>query len=122
MEREDDYEKRSLHLKNLTEEEIEKMFWDLADKVTEPLIKIAETHTSPSIERSVLLRMGFSSIEAAAIVKQASDKMLLGKGAGHIVYALSKTTGKALYEAGKALSEGNEWDTAEEYFRKGGGK
>ena len=100
MERKDDYEKRSLHLKKLTEEELEKRFWKLADKITDPLIKIAESHTSPSIERSVLLRMGFSSIEAASIVKQASDKMLLGKGAGHIVYAVSKTTGKTLYDAG----------------------
>ncbi len=74
-------------MKKLTEKELENRFWELADQITEPLIKIAESHTSPSIERSVLLRMGFSSLEAAAIVKQASDKMLLGKGPA-ILYIL----------------------------------
>ncbi len=122
MERSDDYEKRSEHLKNLTEEQLEKRFWELADQITSPLIKLAQTHTSPSIERSVLLRMGFSSIESASIVKQASDKLLLGKGAGHIVYAVSLVTGKQVYEAGAALAEGVGWEDAEKYFRERGMK
>ncbi len=122
MERLDDYEKRSQHLKSMTEEELAERFWELADALTSPLIKLAETHTSPSIERSVLLRMGFSSIEAASIVKLASDKSLLGKGAGHIVYAVSKETGKTVYNAGIELAEGKEWDTAEKYFKKRAGK
>ncbi len=119
MERYDDYEKRSVRLKNLSEKELEKRFWELADSITEPLINLAFKHTTPSIERSVLLRMGFSSMEAAAIVKTASDKMMLGKGAGHIVYAVSAETGKSIYDAGISLSEGRDWDTAEKYFKRG---
>ena len=62
MERKDDFQARRQHLADLSDQELHQRFWDLLDQVVEPLAQLARTHTSPAIERSVLLRMGFSSI------------------------------------------------------------
>ena len=62
MHRPDDFQERRKHLEGLSEEELEKRFWDLAEKIVDPLLELAYKNTSPSIERSVLLSMGFSSI------------------------------------------------------------
>ncbi|MEJ2088264.1 MAG: D-ornithine 4,5-aminomutase subunit OraS, partial [Gammaproteobacteria bacterium] len=62
--RTDDFESRRQHLKRLSDEALHERFWSLVGQLTAPLIEEARTHTSPAIERSVLLRMGFSSIEA----------------------------------------------------------
>ena len=67
MKREDDFEKRREHLKNLTDEQLYERFWSLTEQIVKPMVDLAYKHTSPSIERSVLLRMGFSSLEAEAI-------------------------------------------------------
>ena len=82
-----------------------------------PVIKLAETHTTPSIERSVLLRMGFSSLESNSIVQQVLDHGLMGKGAGHIVYRASKTKGIDIREAGLQLAKGQLWEEIETLFR-----
>ncbi|QIB26511.1 ornithine aminomutase subunit alpha [Caloranaerobacter azorensis] len=119
MKRPDDFETRRQHLKDLTEEELERRFWELAEKIVDPLIELAYKHTSPSIERSVLLRMGFSSIEAKAIVEGAVDRGLLGKGAGHLVYRLAKEKGMDIHEAGLKLVEGEMWDEVVNIFRGG---
>ena len=100
MERADDYLKRREHLKDLSEEQLEARFWKLTEKLMNPVIKLAETHTSPSIERSVLLRMGFSSLESTAIVGQVLAHGLIGKGAGHIVYKIAKEKDMDIREAG----------------------
>jgi D-ornithine 4,5-aminomutase subunit alpha len=63
-ERADDFEARRAHLKNMSDAELHACFWNLVDRIVAPLVEEARTHTSPSIERSVLLRMGFSSTEA----------------------------------------------------------
>lgn len=119
MKRKDDFETRRQHLKELTEEQLEARFWELAEKIVDPLVELAEKHTSPSIERSVLLRMGFSSIEAAAIVNGAIDRGLLGKGAGHLVYRLSKDYNLSIREAGLKLVEGQMWDEVMKIFAGG---
>ena len=55
---------------------------------------LAKTHTSPSIERSVLLRMGIDSVSSShGVVDRIHDAGLLGKGAGHVVLKLSQKTG-----------------------------
>ncbi|MEW5785537.1 MAG: D-ornithine 4,5-aminomutase subunit OraS, partial [Bacillota bacterium] len=69
MKREDDYGRRRTGLQNLDDAQLAQRFWSLTDAVVEPLLDLARSHTSPSIERSVLLRMGFSSLEAAQIVQ-----------------------------------------------------
>jgi len=119
-ERKDDFQERRRHLAKLSEEQLEQRFWDLADRLTQPMIDLARTHTSPSIERSVLLRMGFSSIEAKSIVEQANDHALIGKGAGHIVLRTAMEQGLDIREAGLSLMAGKYWEEAAASFAKGG--
>ena len=112
IKREDDFEKRREKLKNLSDEELKKRFWNLADEIVKPMVDLAYTHTSPSIERSVLLRMGFSSIEAKGIVSRVEELNLLPKGAGNVVYRLSKKRDIGIREAGLLLADGKCMDEA----------
>ena len=117
MKREDDFNKRRKHLADLSEVELEQRFWELAEKIVDPLVELAAKNTSPSIERSVLLRMGFSSLEAGAIVNGVIDRGLLGKGAGHIVYRLAKEKNMEIREAGLKLVDGEMWDDVMSIFQ-----
>lgn len=119
MSRADDFQDRRKHLANLTEEELEARFWELAGKIVDPIVDLARKNTSPSIERSVLLRMGFSSIEAKTIVDGAIDRGLMGKGVGHIVYKLAKEKNIEIREAGLKLVEGEMWDDVIALFKGG---
>lgn len=121
IKRADDFEVRREHLKNLTDEQLEKRFWELAEKVVDPMIELAKNNTTPAIERSVLLRMGFSSLEAKDIVNNTLDRGLLGKGCGHIVWRMSKELNREYREVGRELGEGKHWDKVVEIF-KGGAK
>jgi D-ornithine 4,5-aminomutase subunit alpha len=116
MKREDDYEVRRQHIKNLSEEELKKRFWELAEKVVEPMLDLGYKNTTPAIERSVLLRMGFSSLEVKPIVEGVIKKGLMRKGAGNVVWRLSKKLGVSVREAGLSLSEGKYWDEVEKLF------
>jgi len=109
LERPDDFEMRRAHLKSMSDEELHAYFWDLVDRIVTPLIEEARTHTTPAIERSVLLRMGFSSIESGQLVDQFHKHGLLGHGAGHLVLELARTKGMTVREAGKALLKGYHW-------------
>lgn len=119
MKRTDDFEIRSKHLKDLTDEQLEQKFWQLAEQVVDPLIDMAKKHTSPSIERSVLLRMGFSGMEAKGIVEGVIDRGLMGKGAGNVVYKLATEKGINVREAGLFLLEGKHWDEVTSMFDGG---
>lgn len=114
MQRKDDFEERRKHLANLTEEELKDKFWELAEQVVKPLIELAKTHTSPSIERSVLLRMGFDSLAAKAIVDKCVKMNILGKGAGNVVLKYSLFKNIPLEQAGKELASGRGWDEIKE--------
>ena len=103
IKREDDFQNRREHLKSLSDEELKARFWALTGQLVDPLLELAKENTSPAIERSVLLRMGFSSLEAKAIVDACMEKSLLGHGAGNVVYRYSKHTGQGIREAGLAL-------------------
>lgn len=103
---------RGRSVAELSDAELKEAFWDLARLVVAPLVDLAASHTSPSIERSVLLRMGFSSLEAAAIVNKCSEEGLLGKGAGNLVWRLARAQGVGVREAGLDLSEGRFWAEA----------
>lgn len=122
MSRPDDYLDRRGHLSQLSEAELNKRFWDLAEKIVEPIVKLAYENTSPSIERSVLLRMGFSSTEAKSIVDGAIDRGIIGKGAGHIVYKLAKEKKMDIREAGLQLVDGKLWNEAVDLFKGGANK
>lgn len=114
--RPDDYEKRRQHLKSLSDEQLKEKFWDLADQAVNPLIDLAHKYTSPSIERSVLLRMGFSSIEAKDIVEKTIKHQLIKKGAGHVVYRLSQLEQISIRDAGIQLIKDHGWQKVKESF------
>lgn len=117
MKREDDYERRREHLKNLSNDELYERFWNLTEQIVKPLVDLAYNHTTPSVERSVLLRMGFSSIEAGNIVKEGIKWNLIGKGMGNVVLKYSKLRDISYLKAGEELSRGIGWDKAYELLR-----
>ena len=104
-ERPDDFESRRERLSELTDEELHARFWDLVA----PLIEEARSHTSPSIERSVLLRMGLSSIEAKGLVDGFAARGLLGHGTGRLLLELAEAKGITVREAAQALLGGRYW-------------
>jgi len=110
MERADDFLERRAHLADMSDETLKDYFWELVDKIIQPLVEEARGHTSPSIERSVLLRMGFSSLEAQALVTMITDRGLLGSGAGRVVYTAAKAAGVDVRTAGLRLLDGKLWD------------
>lgn len=101
-----DFESRRDHLKGLSDQELKKLFWTLADKIIDPIAETAKTHTSPSIERSVLMRMGFDSVSSKEIVNKVNEKGLLGKGAGNVVWKLSKLENCSIIDAGSKVIDG----------------
>lgn len=116
MKRADDYQERRAHLAALSDAELEQRFWALAEQITEPLLKMGYEYTSPSIERSVLLRMGFSSLEAKHIVDGCMERRLIAHGAGNVVYRLAKAENMDVRAAGLALCEDRLWDEAAAQF------
>lgn len=108
-ERADDFPSRRAHLRGMSDAELHNHFWKLVDQIVAPLIEEARTHTSPSIERSVLLRMGFSSVECKQLVEQMHGRGLLGHGAGRLVLELAKAKGITVRAAGEALLAGRYW-------------
>lgn len=119
MKRSDDFEARRAHLAGLSDDELKERFWQLTEQIVDPLVELGKNNTSPSIERSVLLRMGFSSLEAKPIVDYALQHSLLGHGAGNIVYRLSQQKNTSIRETGLKLAGGEWWDEAAALFGKG---
>jgi D-ornithine 4,5-aminomutase subunit alpha len=110
VERKDDFAVRRARLAALSDEELHSYFWNLAEQTVAPLLTEARTHTTPSLERSVLLRMGFSSLEAKGLVQQMGERHLLGHGAGHLILALAQRKALSVREAGTALLAGRYWE------------
>ncbi|MCL2575807.1 MAG: ornithine aminomutase subunit alpha [Defluviitaleaceae bacterium] len=113
MKREDDFSVRRAHLADLSDEQLKERFWGLTEKVVDPLLVLGYENTTPAIERSVLLRMGFSSLEVAQIVTECEERGLLGYGAGHAVYKLAKMKDIDIRAAGLALADGEYWQEVE---------
>lgn len=99
------FDKRREELKKMSDEQLKQRFWTLCNQVVEPIVDLAKTHTSPSIERAVLLRMGVDSISSHGVVDRINEAGLLGKGAGHVVLKLSQKTGKDVRGAAAAILE-----------------
>jgi D-ornithine 4,5-aminomutase subunit alpha len=114
MAREDTYLEIRGHLAGLTDEELEARFWELAQRVVDPLIELARTHTSPSIERSVLMRMGVDSPTSMAGVGACEKRGLRGHGAGPVVLHCATTWDCAMPEAARKLAAGEGWDVVAE--------
>jgi D-ornithine 4,5-aminomutase subunit alpha len=99
------YEQRREELKQMTDEQLKARFWELCNQVVEPMVDLARTHTSPSIERAVLLRMGIDSLSSHGVVERIYQAGLLGKGAGHVLLKLAHKQGTDVKAAAAALLE-----------------
>ena len=119
MRRDNDFEQRRQHIANLTDEELYNKFWELTAQVVDPLLELGRKNTTPSVERSVLLRMGVSSLDTQKIVEGCMDRGLMGKGAGHVVYKLSQAKNISIREASIKLAAGEGWDKVVESFKGG---
>jgi D-ornithine 4,5-aminomutase subunit alpha len=87
------FEQRRAQLREMDDEQLKALFWDLCSQAVDPIVDLARTHTSPSIERSVLLRMGIDSQSAQALVERIHQAGLLGKGAGHVLLKVAEQQG-----------------------------
>jgi D-ornithine 4,5-aminomutase subunit alpha len=119
MKRADDFQERRKHIADLTDEELYQRFWNLTEQVVDPLLELGKKNTTPSIERSVLLRMGIPSLDTKPIVEGCMDRGLMGKGAGHVVYKLAKARNITVKEAGTLLAQGQGWDEVTALFKGG---
>ncbi len=99
------FETRREELKKMSDAELKTRFWQLCDQAIAPIVDLAKTHTSPSIERSVLLRMGIDSISSHGVVNHIYEAGLLGKGAGHVVLKLAQKNGTDVRTAAAAILE-----------------
>lgn len=108
--RPDDFDQRRRHLQGLSDAELHAEFWRLVDAIVAPLVDEARTHTTPSIERSVLLRMGCSSLEAKALVQRFAERGLLGHGAGRLLLGVTTAHGVTPRQAAQALLEDRWWE------------
>ncbi len=106
MKRADDFAERRKHIANLSDDELYARFWELTTQVVQPMLDLGKKNTTPSVERSVLLRMGISSMDTKVIVEGCMDRGLMGKGAGHVVYKLAKAKDISIKEAGETLADG----------------
>jgi D-ornithine 4,5-aminomutase subunit alpha len=108
--REDTFAHAREHLSGLSDAELEARFWELAGKCVDPLVELARTHTSPSIERGVLMRMGIDSPTAMAVVTECDTRGLLAHGAGHVVLKCMQAWGTDAPAAAERLAAGTGWD------------
>jgi len=113
MARDDTFHHVRRHLEGLSDEQLEKRFWALTQQIVDPLVAMAGTHTSPSVERSVLMRMGLDSQTCVAIVAECEKRHLLGHGAGHVVLHCMTEWGVEAPTAAAKLAAGEGWDTVE---------
>ena len=114
--RKDDYSIRRQKLANMSTEELKQHFWKLSEKIVDPMLDVAKKYTTPSIERSIILRMGFSSLEATPLVNEAIARGLIGKGVGHLVYRLARDKKMGIRQAGLEMIDGKHWEYLEEIF------
>jgi D-ornithine 4,5-aminomutase subunit alpha len=106
MAREDTFAEARKHLGGLTDAELEARFWELSRACVDPMVDLARTHTSPSIERSVLMRMGVDSLTCKAVVAECETRGLLGHGAGHVVLVAMRAWGVDAPTAAVRLAAG----------------
>ncbi|MDY0294840.1 MAG: ornithine aminomutase subunit alpha [Acholeplasmataceae bacterium] len=114
--RNDDFNDRRKHLKQMSDEQLKAYFEKLTDQMIDPLLELAYTHTTPAIERSVLMRMGFSGLEAKALTDKMMDYHLLEHGSGHVVFQYAQMNHLSIREAGLKLLDTNEMIKIVEVF------
>jgi D-ornithine 4,5-aminomutase subunit alpha len=99
------FEQRRAALRELDDEQLKARFWALCGEVVDPIVALSRTHTSPSIERSVLLRMGVDSLSSQAVVERIHQAGLLGKGAGHVLLRVMRKLDTDVPGAARAVIE-----------------
>lgn len=99
------FEQRREALRQMSDEQLKARFWELCNQVVTPIVELARTHTSPSIERSVLLRMGIDSVSSHGVVERIYEAGLLGKGAGQVVLKLAQKNGTDVRAAATNILE-----------------
>ena len=97
------FEQRRETLRQMTDDQLKACFGELCGQVVEPIVGLARTHTTPSIERSVLLRMGIDSVSSHGVVERIYEAGLLCKGAGHVVLKLAQRDGVDVRAAAAAI-------------------
>jgi len=102
------FEERRQELKDMTDEQLKARFWELCNQMVDPIIDLARTHTSPSIERSVLLRMGIDSVSSQGVVERIYEAGLLGKGAGNVLLKLAQKNNVDVRAAAASILENKE--------------
>jgi D-ornithine 4,5-aminomutase subunit alpha len=110
------FEQRRKELQQMTDEQLKAHFWELCNQLVDPIVDLARTHTSPSIERSVLLRMGIDSLSSHEVVRRIYEAGLLGKGAGHVLLKLAEKQGTDLKSAASAILD--DQDVLQDLFSK----
>lgn len=113
MVRPDTFHEVREHLAGLSDEQLKERFWQLANECVAPMVELARTHTSPSIERSVLMRMGIDSRTSMAVVSKCEKRRLLGHGAGHVVWLCMQEWQCSAAAAAARLACDEGWDIAE---------
>jgi D-ornithine 4,5-aminomutase subunit alpha len=113
--REDTFEHAHQYLAGLTDEELKMRFWSLTQEIVDPLVELARTHTSPSVERSVLMRMGIDTPTCVAVVGECEKRGLLGHGAGHVVLVVMQALELQPPAAARLLADGDSgaWDVVD---------
>ena len=101
---------RIARLETATDEQLYERFWQLADRLVDPLIELARTHTSPAVERSILLRMGFNSLQASAFVDRCVREGQLGCGAGAILLRHAQRNDVSIERAFEELVDAESWE------------
>jgi D-ornithine 4,5-aminomutase subunit alpha len=121
MVREDTFEHAHQYLSGLTDEELKMRYWHLTQEIVDPLVELARTHTSPSIERSVLMRMGIDSQTCVAVVGECETRGLLGHGAGHVVLVVMQALDVDAPSAARRLADGDveAWTVVDEKWGAG---
>jgi len=99
------FDERRVELARMSDDQLKDRFWELCNQVVAPIVDLARTHTSPSIERAVLLRMGVDSVSSHGVVDRIQEAGLLPKGAGNVLLKVSKRTGKDVRGSAAAILE-----------------
>lgn len=98
------FETLRAELATMDDDALKDRFWQLCQEVMTPVVELGKIHTTPSIERSVLLRMGIDSVTTHAVVENLNVAGILGKGAGHAVLRLSQRDGIDLRAAANRIA------------------
>jgi D-ornithine 4,5-aminomutase subunit alpha len=97
------FDRRRAELREMSDDQLKALFWERTAEVVDPIVDLARTHTSPSIERAVLLRMGIDSLSSHGVVERIHQAGLLGKGAGHVVLKVAEMHGTDVRDAAAAI-------------------